>query len=259
MKSIAKTLIICLIFLSQLAICQNVNNEQLRIAETCLNYIIKGENDSCRLLIDTENTRDLTKDKFETTFAQLNRDLSIFDSFKFSNVDFKINFNKKFIAYTFDAISEDENISNDISVEILFLENSNLIATVEPKLNYKNFNRDPGIAYYKVIIVESSFKVKIDKKKYNIKEITIGSDHKNIGLLTIEVLCDIPDNIRFVFGDEEREKIAKFFVKSDYFKKAQAISVENNLILAKDMRITFTDSRTGFFTSGNIKIEKYNK
>lgn len=259
MKLIVKILTISLLFLSQLSLGQNTNPEQLRNAELCLDYIKKGEKDSCWMLIDSKNIPNLTKKTFETAFSQLSKNLSIFDHFQLSMVSVKMVDNKKLEMYTFEAISNEKKLVNDFSVDISFYEGSNLIVGIQPKMRVKE--NTASTTKGKETEIEKSFKTKIDKKEYEIRGINIVHFDNNQGLLAIQVLYNVPENI----GDgqdwakKEGIKFAKYLAKSEYLKKAQLKSKELNLTLLDEIGVSFLDHKTGHGINVMINKEDYNK
>lgn len=135
MKQIVNYFLSLLIFTSQFAFGQKIDSRQVEVAKTFLDYVIKGQKESCWELFDKVNVPDVTEEQFDAAMHQFKNDFSLFDGFELVMNGIKFVGDKQLNQYTFKAISRTRNIVDEILVDVVFLILLNLLR----EYNLKNW------------------------------------------------------------------------------------------------------------------------
>ncbi|TDL99642.1 MAG: hypothetical protein C4K58_07050 [Flavobacteriaceae bacterium] len=230
---------------SQFVFGQQTEKKQVAIATTFLNYVKNGQMEKGWKIFDKENNPNITKEKFENGFTQLNKDLSTFDSFELTMSGVKFDGEKQFNQYTFKCISKTKNIVDDVSIDILFLKSSKLIANVQPKVLVKDVSASTSKG--KETSIEKSFVAIIEGVSYNITGINIVHFNENEGLLAIQVEYTFPTNENNMqeFFQKEGVKFARYLVENGYVNIAKLKAEEIDKILLNEIGVSFFDKVIG--------------
>ena len=257
MKQTIKLILTLFAFSSQFAFGQQIDNKQVEVAKTFLDYVFKGQKESSWELFDKVNVPDVTKEQFENAIAQLKNDLSLFDSFELTMNGIKFVGDKQLNQYTFKAISKTKNIVDEISVDILFFNSSKLVAGIQPKKLIKE--NSASTSRGKETPIEKDFTATIDSVSYKITGINIVHFANNEGLLAIQVEYVLPTdlNSRQEFAKKEAIKFAKFLIKNGYMDKAKLKAKEIDRKLLDDIGVSFLDPTKGGGFNVMVKADEY--
>jgi hypothetical protein len=249
MKHTVKLFLTLFIFTSQLAFAQQIDNKQVEIARTFLDYAIKGQKDSCWGLFDKVNNPTVTREQFDVAMTQFKNGLSHIDTFELTMNGIRLVGDKKLNQYTFRATSKTINVVDEILVDVLFFNSSTLVAGMQPKKRMKD--NSASTTSGQETQIEKDFTAIIDSVSYKVTGINIVHFANNEGLLAIQVeyatATDLPN--RQEFAKKEAVKFARFLIKNGYMEKARIKAKELNLTLLDNIGVSFLDP---------VKHEGYN-
>lgn len=257
MKQTIKLILILFAFTSQLAFGQQVDNKQVEVAKTFLDYVVRGEKENSWQLFDKANVPDVTKEQFEAAMNQFKSDLSFFDNFELTMNGIKFVGDKQLNQYTFKAISKTKNIVDEILVDILFFNSSKLVAGIQPKKLLKENPASTSRA--KETPIEKEFTAVIDSVSYKVTGINIVHFANNEGLLAIQVEYLLPSDLdsRQKFAKKEAIKFVKFLIKNGYMDKAKLKAIEIDRKLLDDIGVSFLDPTKGGGFNVMVKADEY--
>jgi len=257
MKQTIKFTLIVLTFWTNLSFAQQGDTKQIAVAKTFLDYVTKGQTEKSWELFDKTNVQDVTKEQFESAILLLKNDLSIFDTFELTMNGIKFVGDKQLNQYTFKAISKTKNIVDDVSVDVLFFNKSQLVAGIQPKKLLKDNSASTSKA--KETPIENGFTAIIDSIKYNIKGINIVHFENNEGLLAIQVEYILPNDQRDLQALTKKEaiKFVKYLIQNGYFEKAKLKAKEIDRKLLDNIGVSFFDPNKGGGYNVMVKPNEY--
>jgi hypothetical protein len=208
-------------------------------------------------LVDKTSLQGVTKDQFNSIIAQLKQELAIFDSFDLVMNGVKLVDNKTLSLYTFNALSKSKNVVDDISIDIVFLDSSKLVAGIQPKRQLKE--NAASTTKGKETPLEQNFKAVINGKDYLIRGINIVHFENNSGLLSIQVEMKLPSGNPAIqeWAKKEAVKFAKYLVAKGYVDKAKIKAKEIDKKLLEDIGVSFFDPAIGSGFNVMLKPEEY--
>ena len=231
--------------------------KQIQTAETCLNLILKGQQEEAWQLFDKTNVPAVTKEQFTTVFKQLENSLVLFDTFARFSIFTRLVNNRTFNMYRFKALSKRAHVLTDVFVDLTFIDTSELVGGLQSYIQ----NRDSTslTSTNKETPIEKQFTAVIEDKNYNIRGINIVHFGNNIGLLAIQVERKIAQDefINKQWTKPEVVKFAKYLVSKGYVDKAKLKAKELELNFADDLGGSFIDAGTGQGINVVLKLEEY--
>ena len=256
MKQTIKFALSLLIFTSQFAFGQKIDNKQVEVAKTFLDYVIKGQKENSWELFDKVNVPDVTKEQFDEAMYQFKNDFSLFDSFELMMNGIKFVGDKQLNQYTFKAISKTKNIVDEILVDIVFFNSSKLVAGIQPKKLLKE--NSASTTRGKETPIEKEFTAVINNISYKVRGINIVHFDNNEGLLAIQVEYELPLDLdsRQEFAKKEAVKFAKFLINNGYMDKAKLKAKELDRNLLDEIGVSFLDLTRGGFNV-MVKADEY--
>lgn len=235
------------------------NSIQIQNSKKFLKHIQNNEYDSCWNLFDVANIPDVSNSQFIEVIKQLRNELIVFNDFELTFEGKKFIDNKTLNLYSFKCLSTDKNVIDDLTIDILSFENSNLIAGVQPKKKL-NLNSAKTSKSNETEIMKT-FSTNIDGKQYIVNGINIVHFENNQGMLAIQVIYELPSDIinRQEWANKEGVKFAKFLKSSEYYKLAVEKSKEIGKKLIDEIGVSFFSPSKGQGINAMIKSTDYNK
>jgi len=238
-------ILIFLLFTSGIVFGQRIDEKQSAAAKQFLYLILKGNSDSCWQLFDQKNVPGVSQQQFKSVLDQMKNDLALFDSFEMSMTGIRMVGDKQLKQYTFKATSKTRNIVDDVSVDVLFFDSSQLVAAVQPKKLLKENSASTSSA--KETPIENAFTATIDSVSYKIVGINIVHFANNEAILAIQVEYALPSDPATIqeFARKEAVKFAKYLVKNGYIEKARIKTKEIDRRLLENIGVSFLDPAKG--------------
>jgi hypothetical protein len=230
-------------------------SKQIKVAETYLTLILKGQQEEAWQLFDKTNVPTVTKEQFATAFKQIKNSLALFDTFAhFSMITRSVN-NRTMNMYRFRALSKSGHVLMDVFVDLTFLDTSELVGGMQSYI--KNKDSTSLTSTNKETPIEKQFTAVIEDKNYNIRGINIVHLGNNIGILAIQVERKIaPEEYKNkAWTKTEAVKFAKYLVSKGYVDKAKQKAIELKLNFVEDLGVSFIDPGTGDGINIDLKPE----
>ncbi|QJX45520.1 hypothetical protein HMJ29_00625 [Hymenobacter taeanensis] len=235
MKDFKIILILGLLLTFNIAFGQQPDNEQVAIGRKVIILISEGKTQEVWQLFDKKNVPNFSEEQLSTGLGQISAILSTATSYDLSMSRVKIIDSKKINFYRFKGLSKSSDTNADVYVDVLFFENSNLVAGVSPKrlVSVQNIPLNSSKAFTTAgqeTPVEDVSTILIDNITYKVRGINIVHIEKDKGLLAIQVETKMPEN----GNAEEKEfkqaavKFAKYVVENHYVEKAKSKAKEIN-------------------------------
>jgi hypothetical protein len=257
MRSRKAFILILFLFTSTTIFGQRTGDRQPEVAKQFLYLILKGNSDSCWKLFDEKNVPGVSQQQFKSVLDQMKNDLAIFDDFEVTMTGIRMVGDKQLRQYTFKATSRSKNIVDDVSVDVLFFDSSQLVAAVQPKKLLKENAASTSSA--KETAIENSFTATIDSNSYKIVGINIVNFANNEAILAIQVEYALPSDPATLpgFAKMESIKFAKYLVKNGYVEKARIKAKELDRKLLENIGVSFLDPTKGGGYNVLVKPEDY--
>lgn len=235
-----------LLFASSLAFGQGIDEKQSEVAKQFLYFVLQGKSDSCWALFDNKNVPDVSEAQFKDAINQIKNNLTLFDDFELTMKGIRFVGEKQLKQYTFKAFSKTRNIVDEVSIDVLFFNSSQLVARIQPKILAKEntASTSPG----QETAIEKDFTAIIDSVSYKIRGINIVHFANNEGLLAIQVEYALPSDLNAIkeLTKKEAVKFAIYLLKNGYIQKAKIKAKEIDIKLLEDIGVSFFDpTRSG--------------
>ncbi|MCA8831114.1 hypothetical protein [Hymenobacter pini] len=264
MKNFKIVLILSLLLIVDMAFGQQVDNEQVAIGRKFITLVSERKNQDAWQLFDKKNVSNISEEQFNAAFGQLSDILSTANSYELSMSGVKVIENKKVNFYKFKGISRISEAGSDVYVDVLFFENSNLVAGVSPMklVSIQNIpinNSKASTTAGQETILEGESTISIDGIAYKVRGINIVHFEKEKALLAIQVEMNMPEDT----SNKEKEvkkvavKFAKYIVENGYIDKAKSKAKGINKKLLKDIGVSFYDPKKDRGFNVMLKPEEY--
>jgi hypothetical protein len=236
---------VLLLLIVNFTFCQKPDKKQVAIGREFLNFVINGQNEEAWQLFDKINVPEVAKDNFNSAITQIGKDLVIFDSFNLVMTGIKFIENKQVSFYTFRALSKTKNIVDEISIDLLFFDSSNLVAGMQPKKLQKE--NSASTSKGKETPLEQNFTAVINDTTYTVRGINIVHFSNNNGLLTIQIEMKLAENEphRQQWAKNEAVRFVRYLVGKGYVEKAKVKARELGRVMLEDIGVSFYDSSIG--------------
>jgi len=257
MKNTLRLIFIIAVFSSNISLGQELDKKQKEVAENFLGYLMKGQNEQCWSLFDKTNVPSETEEHFLSSANKIKDYLSHFDSFELIMKGIKLVDDKKLVCYSFRATSTSENITDNIVVDVLFFETSNLIASIQPKELLRE--NTAVTSKEKETPLEKETTIFIEGVSYEVTGINIVHFENNQGLLAIQVVCKIPADVTNMneWSRKEGIKFAKYLYTNGYVKLAKAKAKGIGRTLLDEIGVSFLDKSINRGFNTMIKMTDY--
>jgi hypothetical protein len=257
MRSRKAFILLLFLFTSTILFGQQIGDRQQEVAKQFLHLVLKGNSDNCWKLFDEKNVPGVSQQQFKSVLDQMKNDLALFDNFEMTMTGIRMVGDKKLNQYTFKASSKTRNIVDDISVDVLFFDSSQLVAAVQPKKLLKENNASTSSG--KETAIENAFMATIDGVSYKIPGINIVNFTNNEAIVAIQVEYALPADPATVqeLTKKEAVKFAKYLVKNGYIEKARIKAKEIDRTLLENIGVSFLDPTKGGGYNVLVKPEDY--